>query len=125
MMNPITGEYGIQIADQQYTVRFDWDALAEVTEKHGDNPNVFNPEVVASVASIGMQKRHPEMTPQRIKELSPPLVPFAKCVQAALKYAYFGADELPVETVDDDSKKKTSPKRAGLCQRIKRLFGKA
>ncbi|GAF93543.1 unnamed protein product, partial [marine sediment metagenome] len=119
-MNPITGEHDIEIGGQRYTVRFDWDALAEVTTKHGDSPNLFSPDVVASVASIGMKKHHPEMTPERIKELSPPLVPFAKSIQTALQYAYFGDEALP-----EDSKKKKSPRKGGLCQGIRRLFGKA
>ena len=122
MMNSTTGEYEIDIWGKPYAVRFDWDTLAEVTEKHGDSPNLFNPGVVASVASIGMKKRHPEMTPERIKELSPPLIPFAKGIQAALHSAYFGAESLPQS--EGDEKKKTSQKKGGLLRRIGRLFGK-
>jgi len=119
-MNPITGEFEIEMDGRRYTVKFDWDALAEVSVKHGDNPNLFNPDIVASVAAIGMKRKHPEMTTERIKEISPPLIPFARDVQTALQYAYFGNEDLPQE----DGKKKRSQPGDGLWQRIRRLFGK-
>ena len=67
----------LTINGQRYQIRFSWDALQEINGKHGDGPNMFNPDVVASIAAIGMAKYHPEMTAQKIKELSPPLIPFA------------------------------------------------
>lgn len=113
-MNPITGEQEIDIAGKKYILRFDWQALSELQAKHGDAPNLFNAEVVASVASIGLRK-YPEMTAERIKELSPPLIPFANSVQRAIQYAYFGGEALP----KDDDVKKNRPK-AGLLQRLLR-----
>jgi hypothetical protein len=118
-MNPITGEYEIEIAGQKYTLRFDWAALAEVEAEHGESPNLFSAEVVASVASAGLKRRHPEMTKERIMELSPPLVPFAHAVQTALQWAYFGSEGIPAGLAD--KKKET---KAGLSKLIKSLFSR-
>jgi len=117
-MNYITGEAEVKINGKDYTLRYDWGCLSEIETAHGDNPNLFNPDIVASVASIGLKKRYPEMTPEHIKELSPPLIPFAKAVQLAMQYAYFGQEAIP-----KDSEKKNL-KRVGLLQHIKQLFRK-
>lgn len=119
-MNPITGEGKVKIAGQEYTIRFDWSCLAEIETAHGSDPNLFNPDVVASVAAIGLKKYHPEMTAEKIKEASPPLVPFAQEVQLAMKYAYFGNDPIPE---GDKTEKKSNQGRGGLWQRIKQRLG--
>lgn len=119
-MNKVTGLAKVDICGEKYSIRFDWDALAAVTEAHGDSPNLFSPDIVASVAAIGMRKYHPDMTHEKIRELSPPLIPFAHAVQQALQWAYFGAEGLP----KNDGEKK-SRWTAGLWRRIKRLFGMA
>lgn len=116
-MNPITGEHDITIAGRPYTLRYDWAALAEVESAHGQAPNLFSPDVVASVAAAGLKRQHPEMTAERIKELSPPLVPLAHAVQTALQWAYFGAEGIPDDAGD---KKKATP--SGLFGRIRSLF---
>lgn len=115
-MSKLTGEVDIDICGKDYSIRFDWAALAAVKDAHGDAPNLFEPSVLADVAAMGLKKNHPEMTAERIKELSPPLVPFANTVQSALQYAYFGAEPLP-----DDTQKK-SPQRVGWLMRMKKLF---
>lgn len=113
-MDPITGKARVEIQGKKYTIRFDWEAIAEVNHVHGDNPNLFDPIVVASVAAIGMKKYHPDMTAERIRELSPPLVPFASAVQKALQWALLGPEE-PTKA----QKKRRSRIRDGL----RRLFG--
>ena len=117
-MNPITGAAEVEIAGEKYTIRFDWSCLAEIESTHGDNPNLFNPDIVASVAAIGMKKYHPELTAAKILELSPPLIPFATAVQKAMQYAYFGAESIP-----KDDQKKNVQKKGGLSKRIKWVFG--
>jgi len=119
-MSKIDGNFKIEIAGNPYTMRFDWQALSEVETAHGDTPNLFNSEVVASVASFGLIRNHPELTKGRIIELSPPLVPFIKSVQQALNWAYFGKDTIP----EDVEKKKVLPIMSGLLKPIRRLFGK-
>ncbi len=116
-MNPITGEAEVAIGDVKYTIRFDWGCLAEIEAVHGDSPNMFNPDIVASVAAIGMKKHHPEMTVEKILELSPPLIPFATAVQVAMQFAYFGPESIP-----KDDQKKNAQKRDGLFHRIKQVF---
>lgn len=123
-VNPVTGMAEVDICGKTYSIRFDWDALAAVNEAHGDAPNLFSAEVVASVAAIGMRKHHPEMTSERITELSPPIVPFATEVQRAIQWAYFGPEGLPEESEAGDEEKK-SPKKVGWLHRLKRLFGMA
>jgi hypothetical protein len=118
-MNKITGEKIITINGQDYVLRFTWKALAEVGTKYGDTPNLFNAEIVANVAAAGLRERHQEMTAEKIMELSPPLVPFARDVQMALQWGYFGADSVP--KTDADNVKKNLQK-GGLLRHIKRLF---
>lgn len=105
----------IDINGEKVNIRFTWRQLAQIEEEFGDSPNLFKQEILARVASIGIDK--PEWTPERIIEESPPLVPFIKAVDAAIKHAYFGGEEVPKET-----EKKSLPRVAGLCRRIARLF---
>ena len=113
-MNPITGEKVITINGERLTLRYTWKAIAEIEAKYGDNPNLFAPETVADVAAAGLRDRHPDYTPDRIMELSPPLVPLAKDVQEALRWAYFGTEEIPQEAGEV---KKNQP-RDGLWRRL-------
>ena len=118
--NPITGTAQVEIGGKQYTIRFDWEAIAQVNAVHGDGPNMFDPIVVASVAAIGMKKYHPEMTAERIRELSPPLIPFAAAVQQALQWAYFGAEAPPqAEKKSRRSRQQAGPKKTGWWRRIR------
>jgi hypothetical protein len=117
MINKVTGEHGILIDGKEYILRFDWTALSEIEQAHGANPNLFQPAVVASVAAAGFRRRHPELTVERLLELSPPFWPFAQAVQLALQWAYFGP-----EAVTDGAKKKPPMIPAGLWRRLSRLF---
>ncbi len=117
-MNPITGEKIININGIDYVMRFTWRGLSEIEHKYGDNPNLFDPETIANVAAIGLRDRHEEMTAERIMDLSPPLIPFAKSVQMAIQWAYFGAEAIPK---GDDTVKKNL-KAGGLSERIKTLL---
>ncbi|MDD5511481.1 MAG: hypothetical protein PHI12_11835 [Dehalococcoidales bacterium] len=112
----ITGLKITKIDGRPYSLRYTWAALAEVAEKYGDNPNLFEPETVAFVGSAGMREKHQEMTPEKIMELSPPLIPFANDVQEALKFAYFGDAPIP----EGDVKKKRT--LTGWIRRIARRW---
>lgn len=120
-MNPLTGEKQVIINGNKYTLRFTWRAIAEIRQKYGDDPNMYNPEAVACICAAGMRERHPEMTAERIMELSPPLFPLVSDLQEALQWAYFGAQAIPEESQEDV--KKNLPK-AGLWPRIKRLWSR-
>lgn len=116
MSNPLTGHKQVIIGGKTYMLRYPWRVLAEISAKHGDNPNLFDIDTVASVGAMGIDD--PEMTAERIKELSPPLIPFARDVQEALQWAYFGGEPVPEET------EKKSLRATGFLTRIRRLWGR-
>jgi hypothetical protein len=118
-MNKITGDKVIEIDGQKYVMRFTWRVLSEIEQKYGDKPNLFDPEVIATVAAGALSKRYPDMTAERIMELSPPLIPFANAVQEALKWAYFGAGDMPLQ---DDVKK--NRQTDGWLTRIAQRFSR-
>lgn len=121
-MNAIRGEIEVPIEGKNYTLRFTWDDLAAMEAAHGDNPNLFDVETVASIAALGFHSHHPELTAARIKELSPPLLPFAQTVQTALQWAYFGPEGIPEES--EKAKKKPDPKEDGFWAPIARRWRK-
>jgi hypothetical protein len=106
-MNPITGEKIITINGERL-------AIAEIEARYGDVPDLFKPETVADVAAAGLREKHPEYTAERIMELSPPLVPLARDVQLALRWAYFGAEEIP----DGSSEVKKNRSTGGWWRRL-------
>jgi hypothetical protein len=95
----ITGIKTTTIHGKEYRLRYPWAVLAEISEKYGDNPNLFDPKTVAFIAAAGLREHHPEMSPEKIMELSPPFIPFANDVQKALEWAYFGGKGIPDEEV--------------------------
>lgn len=119
-MNPTTGEKTIVIAGVRCTLRFTWRALSEIEAAFGDNPNLSDPKVLARIAEAGLRDHNPDMTAERIIDLSPPLMPFAQDVQQALHWAYFGPGAPSAGT--DEVKKKARPGR--LLRSIMRLFGR-
>ena len=119
-MNRITGEKNVIINGQGYVMRFTWRALAEIEAKYGDNPNLFSADVLSHVGSAGLRDSHPEMTPEKIMDMSPPLMPFCVAVKEAIQWAYFGAEQIPRAESPADSVKKN--RLAGMLSRlIKRL----
>lgn len=118
-MNKITGEKTIEIDGKECVLRYTWRALAEIESQHGESPNLFNAETLAAVAAAGFRERHPELTADRLMELSPPLVPLATAVQEAIQWAYFGPGKLPAAAPDIKKNRPT----AGLWKRFVSLFG--
>jgi len=116
----ITGEKRIKIDGKTYFLRYTWKALVEISDKYGDNPNLFQAETVAFVGSAGMRAKHPEMTSEKIMEISPPLIPFANDVQEALTWAYFGDQGVP----KDEGSVKKKRTLTGLLNHIGRLFSR-
>lgn len=117
-MNPITGEKVISLDGKRMVLRYTWRAIAEIETKHGDMPNLFDAEVVASVAAIGIRDKHSEYTAERIMDLSPPLIPFAKDVQEALQWAYFGKEIPPAV-----GEQKKSRLKGGWWKRLRQRLG--
>lgn len=92
-MNKITGEINVNLDGKVYSLRYDWDCIAAIDAEYGEEPNLSDPDTLASIAAIGFKAKHPELTAEKIKELSPPLVPFVFEVRRAIQYAYFGPDD--------------------------------
>lgn len=120
-MNALTGEVDIELSGKVYSLRFDWESLAAIEAAHGDNPNLFDCDTVASVAAIGFRRSYPELTAEKIKELSPPLIPFAQKIQQALRWSYFGEEIIPDDR-DEEVKKNLSWKNILSWEHIKRLW---
>jgi len=117
--NPYRGEYHVQIGDTLCTIRFDWDAIAKAFALYGDMAisdlfNGFKPDELAGLLAIVVEKNHPELTAEKIKEISPPYIPCVKALDKAMAYAYFG-----IESPDDAQKKSLI---ARMVQRIKEIL---
>lgn len=110
-MSEYDGEYPLTIKGDEYTVVFDYAALAALQSNYDadviENLSVkIDPMIFAGVLAIGLKRHHPKMTEKKVIELSPPLVPASNAVSQALNYAYFGADE-PSEGSGETTEKKT------------------
>lgn len=119
-MNPITGEKIITINGQAYTLRFTWRALSEIEAKYGDSPNLFNTEVLAVVAASGFRDKHPDLTAERIMELSPPVMPFCVAVKEAIQWAYFGTEPIPQTSAGEVKKNRLAGMLSRLIKRLSR-----
>ena len=89
-MNPLTGECPVQLGDQTYTLRFTWAAVAEVQAAYGDDPKLEDMATLAAVGAAGLRAHHPEMTAERLMELSPPIFPFQVAIRQAWEWAWCG-----------------------------------
>ena len=117
-MNPTLGEKKVVIGGKDYCLRYTWRALAEVDTKWGSAPNLFDTSVLAGVAEAGLRHRHPEMTAEKLMEISPPLAPLAMAVQEAIRWACFGDEPVP------ESKKKATSRNDGWWSRFRKLWAR-
>lgn len=125
MANKYKGEQLVTIGEKVYILFFDWQAVAEVLSAMGESVlaklsevGALKPDEMAKLLSIGLSKNHPEMTPEKILELSPPLVPTLAALDMALAIAFFGPEKVapkketeakePVKVEKKNAKKKTS-----------------
>lgn len=106
--NKMTGEVPVTIAGTDYTLHYDWRAIGALVTEFGEDAGtvlsdvVMNPfakiEAFAKTLEIGLQRHHPDMTLDRIMELSPPVAEVIKPVAVALGYAFTGGkneEEVP------------------------------
>lgn len=90
-VNPHVGEVPVEIGGETYTLHFTWDAIAKMDNEFGtDGHDMDNPEHLAKIVAIGLQKNHPYMTEAKVREASPPIQPTVEAVVTALNYAYYG-----------------------------------
>jgi hypothetical protein len=92
--NPIAGTVPVTLHGKEYTLRFTWDAVAQVIRVYGEDRDLFNPEVLCGVAVIGLQAHHPGMTADDVRD-GAPISKVMSAVTRALHVAYFGEQEAP------------------------------
>ena len=93
--NPLKGEGAILLDGKSYPLRFTWSALAELQEKYPSGFNTAHTDVLADMISWGVRHVAPELTPEKIMDLCPPLLPAIEAVNHALMLAYYGPDGPP------------------------------
>lgn len=114
-MSAYDGAVPVRLGGQDYTLRFTWSALADVKQAHGDEPDLLDLSVLASVASLGFRAQHPELTPERLAEMSPPVRPLLFAVKHAYMLAFYGPEEVP-----EDEKKTPGRPATGWLGRFGR-----
>lgn len=112
MKNKYLGEYPVKIGSSDYTLVYDWKAIAELQSVHGNEilqkiGTIQGPDIMSKLLTCGLKKHHPHITEEFIFSQSPPIVPTMKAINAALTYAYFGPDEAKPANGAKDNKKKT------------------
>jgi hypothetical protein len=100
MRNSYTAETPVEIAGKTLVMQFDWRALGAVKTAFGgaalgDLIRGDDPEALAKMLAIGLAKRHPEWTVERILDASPPVMPVVDAITIALNAAYYGPSGPP------------------------------
>jgi hypothetical protein len=92
---PHAGEARVTFGGQQFTLVYDWRAFS-MLGKAGftgmDNLTPYEPERLAEVLAIGLARHHPEMTVERILDMSPPFIPVINAITRAIAYALTGPE---------------------------------
>lgn len=88
--NPFKGIAVLSLAERDYRLVYDWDALLRMAQEHGDDIDMFVPDTLVSVILIGLQRFHPEMTASAIFDAAPPLVTLLAAFNRALHLSYHG-----------------------------------
>jgi hypothetical protein len=92
---PHAGEARVTLGERQFTLVYDWRAFS-MLGKAGftgmDNLTPYEPERLAEILAIGLARHHPEMTTERILDLSPPFIPAINAIMRAIAYALTGSE---------------------------------
>jgi len=92
---PHAGEARLTIDGKEYTLVFDWRAFS-MLGKAGftgmESLSPYEPERLANVLAIALARHHPEMTAERIMDLSPPFLPVINALARAIAYALTGPE---------------------------------
>jgi hypothetical protein len=108
-MNNYTGEKTIVLGGKDYTICFDWRAISRVHSECGmavlGDLLRASPEAIGVVLEAGLAKYHPEFKKEHLFDITPPLIPIVKAIDAAIHAAYFGPDD-PDFTPEPENKKK-------------------
>jgi hypothetical protein len=95
MANNIAGTVQIDLGGKQQTLRYDWDGIAEITQKFPDGYNLMDPGQLSQILAIGLKHDMPDITPDGIMKMSPPIIAAMEAVGAAINCAYFGTPKAP------------------------------
>lgn len=120
--NPYRSEVSIRLGDQDYIVWYGWNGIALLQSRIGHDFDVKIGEaiqrvdlpVISLALSIGLYHRWPEMTPERIFELSPPLAKTTEAITTGLRVAFHGTREVPGEPVTNPPRSLRSLRRGIL-----------
>lgn len=100
-MNPYVGDMPVDIAGERLTLAYDWKALARIRAELGAEGQTEalsgNPEKLGLLVSIGLERHHPEWTPDKVLKASPFVIPMVKAVEQALVVSFFGPEGVPKE----------------------------
>ena len=118
MDSPVQGQVQVEMSGSTYTLVYRWEAIDKLSQALPDEFDLSDLNTLGLVAAIGFAEFHPDLTPERIWELSPPINVLIGAVQQAQRYAYMGAEKPPAA-----EKKKPHPKVAGWLRRFASAFG--
>ena len=107
--NPVRGTVRIDIDGETYTMRLNWHGIAQVRQSYPDGYNLADPRHLSVIMSIAMAERHPEMTPDRIMDLSPPLEHAISAVGDMINYSWWGQKDMPEEKDKEEDKSAENP----------------
>lgn len=85
-----TGIPEIEIDGQTYKVEFNWPSFAEARKTLGEDPDMMNPEALSQYVAFALKRHHPMVTADQIMTASPPMIPVAKAVRAAVTRLFWG-----------------------------------
>jgi hypothetical protein len=105
MENPIAGTVPFEIDGTTYTMRLTWHGVAQVRRAYPDGYNLADPEHLAVIMSIAMNAKHPEMTADRIMDLSPPLETAIEAVSTLINYSWWGQKTPPERKEEGEPEK--------------------
>lgn len=108
--NPVRGTVPFQIDGRTFTMRLTWHGVAQVRRLYPDGYNLADPEHLAVIMSVAMQANHPEMTPDAIMDLSPPLERAIEAVSDLVNYSWWGTKTPPERKEEAETENPRMPK---------------
>jgi len=108
--NEYRGEVSVEIGGEKRILVLDWDSLARLKDDIGDNVFIELDQMVAAMdvdklsrfLAEALRRYWPEVTPEEIRRISPPLMSAQKALMEVFHLAYFGSKEAPVEEPEEN-----------------------
>lgn len=128
--NETRGEVVYTLHGFSYSMRYTWKAIGRLKAHFGDEYdaeiqkalNNQDLEAISRIVSAALIDSHPEMTPEHIFEMSPPIIPLMTAADEALRLAFWGSDKAPKEDTAENQMMSLLTK---LSQPFGRLFKSA